>query len=126
VPADHPLRAIRLMTDIALKALSPVFDRAHVAFGRPSITPEKLVRALLLQALYSISQLADAVGALGVRPSVGRFVGLNESRYALQTIANMPPSKCRPSSKAGIACIHLWRSGPAAWRFANTDYPRSH
>jgi len=54
VPADHPLRAIRKMVDIALRALSPVFNRMYIAFGRPSIAPEKLLRALLLQVLYSI------------------------------------------------------------------------
>ena len=46
VPADHPLRPVRLMADIALEALSPVFNRMYVAFGRPSIAPEKLLRAL--------------------------------------------------------------------------------
>ena len=45
VPADHPLRPIRLMTDVALKALSSTFERMYVAFGRPSIAPEKLLRA---------------------------------------------------------------------------------
>src|ERR1700735_1417443 len=54
VPAAHPLRPIRTMVDVALRALSPAFIRMYVAFGRPSIAPEKLLRALLLQALYSI------------------------------------------------------------------------
>ena len=49
VPAEHPLRPIRVMVDIALKELSPAFNRMYVAFGRPSIAPEKLLRALLLQ-----------------------------------------------------------------------------
>src|ERR1700683_4776899 len=54
VPAKHPLRPIRMMVDVVLKALSPVFDQIYVAFGRPSIAPEKLLRALLLQVLYTI------------------------------------------------------------------------
>ena len=54
VPAKHPLRQIRMMVDVALKALSPTFDRMYVAFGRPSIAPEKLLRALLLQILFTI------------------------------------------------------------------------
>jgi hypothetical protein len=53
VPADHPLRPIRVMTDVALKALSSAFERMYVAFGRPSIAPEKLLRALLLAALFT-------------------------------------------------------------------------
>ena len=44
-------KPVRLMADIALEALSPVFNRMYVAFGRPSIAPEKLLRALLLQVL---------------------------------------------------------------------------
>ena len=54
VPKDHPLRAIRLMADAALKELGPTFDRIYAAGGRPSIAPEKLLRALLLQVLYTV------------------------------------------------------------------------
>jgi transposase len=54
VPANHPLRPIRLMVDDALKALSPSFSRLYSVFGRPSIPPEKLLRALLLQVLYTV------------------------------------------------------------------------
>ena len=54
VPSKHPLRPIRLMVDEALKALSPDFSGLYSAFGRPSIPPEKLLRALLLQVLYTV------------------------------------------------------------------------
>jgi transposase len=54
VRADHPLRPIRRMTDAALQHLSPRFDRLSSRTGRPSIPPEKLLRALLLQLLYGI------------------------------------------------------------------------
>lgn len=54
VRADHPLRAIRLMTDQVLHELSPRFDRMYSDLGRPSIPPEQLLRALLLQGLYTI------------------------------------------------------------------------
>ena len=53
IAADHPLRQIRAMTDGALRELSPEFDKLYAAGGRPSIAPEKLLRALLLQVLYS-------------------------------------------------------------------------
>jgi transposase len=53
IAADHPLRRIREMTDAALRELSPELDRLYAAGGRPSIAPEKLLRALLLQVLYS-------------------------------------------------------------------------
>ena len=54
VRADHPLRPIRQMTDAALQRLSSRFDRLYSTIGRPSIPPEKLLRALLLQILYTI------------------------------------------------------------------------
>jgi transposase len=54
VPADHPLRVIRRLTDAALLALSPQFAQLYARTGRPSIAPEKLLRALLLQVLYSV------------------------------------------------------------------------
>ena len=54
IPADHPLRAIRRMTDEVLERLGPVFEELYSSTGRPSIPPERLLRALLLQALYTV------------------------------------------------------------------------
>jgi transposase len=54
VPADHPLRPIRRMVDEVLKGLSSRFDRLYSHTGRPSIAPEKLLRTLLLQVLYTV------------------------------------------------------------------------
>jgi transposase len=53
IASDHPLRRIRTMTDAALRAVSTELDGLYAAGGRPSIAPEKLLRALLLQVLYS-------------------------------------------------------------------------
>lgn len=54
IPTDHPLRAIRRMTDEVLERLGPVFDELYSWTGRPSIPPERLLRALLLQVLYTV------------------------------------------------------------------------
>jgi transposase len=54
VPADHPLRPMRAMVDEILRELSPQFSRLYATVGRPSIAPERLLRALLLQVLYSV------------------------------------------------------------------------
>src|SRR5438552_11740378 len=54
VRKDHPLRAIRVMVDEVLAHLSRRFDSMYASAGRPSIPPEKLLRAQLLQMLYSI------------------------------------------------------------------------
>lgn len=52
IAADHPLRRMRALTDAALRELLPDFERLYAAGGRPSIAPERLLRALLLQILY--------------------------------------------------------------------------
>src|SRR5215510_16401121 len=54
VREEHPLRAIRRMTDEVLATLSPRFARMYSDMGRPSIPPEQLLRALVLQSLYTI------------------------------------------------------------------------
>src|SRR5438132_1909242 len=54
VPRNHPLRVIRQFADRALRELSPVFDEMYAAGGRPSIPPERLLKASLLIALYSV------------------------------------------------------------------------
>ena len=54
VPADHPLRTIKALADEALTRLSPEFDRMYADVGRPSIPPERLLKASLLIALYSV------------------------------------------------------------------------
>jgi transposase len=54
VPRDHPLRAIRLLGNAALDRLSPAFEAIYAEGGRPSIASERLLRALLLQALFTI------------------------------------------------------------------------
>jgi len=54
VRKDHPLRPIRARVDQVLKELSPRLDKMYAKVGRPSIPPEQLLRALLLQMLYSV------------------------------------------------------------------------
>src|SRR5215831_4839826 len=54
IPADHPLRAIRILTDEGLAGLSRDFAKIYSRDGRPSIPPERLLRALLLQAFYTV------------------------------------------------------------------------
>ena len=76
VPPDHPLRAIRRITDRALERLSPRFGTLYVNFGRPSIPPEKLLRALLLQALYTIRSERQLMEQLDYNLLFRWFVGL--------------------------------------------------
>ena len=76
VPADHPLRAIRRITDRALERLSPQFGVLYANFGRPSIPPERLLRALLLQALYTIRSERQLMEQLDYNLLFRWFVGL--------------------------------------------------
>jgi transposase len=76
VPPDHPLRAIRRITDRALARLSPKFGTLYINFGRPSIAPEKLLRALLLQAIYTIRSERQLIEQLDYNLLFRWFVGL--------------------------------------------------
>jgi transposase len=77
VPQDHPLRAIRVMVDSVLKELSPQFDLLYSHTGRPSIAPEKLLRALLLQVLYTVRSERLLMEQLDYNLLFRWFVGLN-------------------------------------------------
>jgi transposase len=76
VPAVHPLRAIRRITDRALEHLSPRFGRLYIHFGRPSIPLEKLLRALLLQALITIRSERQLMEQIDYNLLFRWFVGL--------------------------------------------------
>lgn len=77
VPSDHPLRAIRAIADEALEVLSSDFEGLYSKVGRPSIAPEKLLRALLLQAFYSIRSERQLMEQLGYNLLLRWFVGLS-------------------------------------------------
>ncbi len=77
VPQDHPLRTIRRLVDRVLKELSPDFDRLYAKVGRPSVPPEKLLRALLLQVLYTIRSERLLMEQLDYNLLFRWFVGLN-------------------------------------------------
>src|SRR5579863_6295264 len=76
VPADHPLRAIRMIVDEALEVLSPEFEALYARTGRPSIAPEKLLRALLVQAFYSVRSERQLMEQLDYNLLFRWFVGL--------------------------------------------------
>ena len=76
VPKDHPLRAVRTMVDDVLRRLSPEFDKLYSHTGRPSIAPERLLRALLLQVLYSIRSERMLMEQLDYNLLFRWFVGL--------------------------------------------------
>ena len=82
IPSNHPLRPVREMADAALESMSKRFDEMYAKAGRPSIAPEKLLRALLLQALYSIRSERMLVEQLEYNLLFRWFVGLGMSEPA--------------------------------------------
>jgi transposase len=77
VPSNHPLRSIREITNKILKELSGVFGRMYSQIGRPSIPPEQLLRALLLQVLYTVRSERMLMEQLEYNLLFRWFVGLN-------------------------------------------------
>ena len=77
VPSDHPLRAVRQITATVLKQLSQLFSRMYAKVGRRSIPPEKLLRALLLQVLYTVRSERMLMEQLEYNLLFRWFVGLN-------------------------------------------------
>src|SRR6266513_5002474 len=77
VPLDHPLRPIQKIVDEALGALTGEFEKLYAKLGRPSIPPEKLLRALLLQAFYSVRSERQLMEQLGYNLLFRWFVGLS-------------------------------------------------
>jgi transposase len=76
VPGDHPLRAVRKLTDAVLLTLSPEFEALYAASGRPSIAPEYILRALLLQVFYSVRSERLLVEQIDYNLLFRWFVGL--------------------------------------------------
>ena len=137
VPADHPLRLIRPLVNAAMDRLSGRFERMYAAGGRPLIAPEKLLRALLLQAFFSVRSERQLMEQLACNMLFRWFVGLamdapvwdvtvftkNRDRLLAGDIAcgflaavlaagRVRVTQCPPVSPAGGAC----RLGYAACR----------
>ena len=117
IPADHPLRPIRKLVDEGLLELSPAFSKLYAREGRPSIPPERLLRALLLQALYTVRSERLLMEQLEYNLLFRWFVGL---------------SGCHPGRHSSIltksiaACPNLSLTIRRSWsdRYALTrDYP---
>src|SRR5579864_502107 len=77
VRKDHPLRAIRAMADEALDQMSPLFNALYATTGRPSIPPEKLLRAQLIQMLYSVRSERLLMEEIDYSLLFRWFVGMN-------------------------------------------------
>jgi len=77
IAADHPLRRMKKLTDIVLVTMSEQFDEIYAEGGRPSIAPERLLRALLLQCLFSIRSERALIEHIDFNMMYRWFVGLS-------------------------------------------------
>ena len=134
VPQDHPLRSLRAMTDEALQQLQPRFNRLYAKTGRPSIAPEKLLRALLLQALYSVRSERMLMEQLDYNLLFRWFVGLNmddpiwdvtvftktASGCSMGTLPKPSSKRCSSRQESEVCSRmstsqwmeHCWKPGP--------------
>jgi len=76
IPADHPLRGVRKLADAVLAGMSKDFEGLYSKVGRPSIPPERLLRALLLQVFYSVRSERLLMEQLNYNLLFRWFVGL--------------------------------------------------
>jgi transposase len=76
IPSDHPARQIRVLVDLALARMDAEFDKLYASTGRPSIAPERLLRATLLMVLYSIRSERQLMEQLNYNLLFRWFVGL--------------------------------------------------
>jgi Transposase domain (DUF772) len=104
VPHDHPLRPLRAMTDEAFRELQPRFHKLYARTGRPSIAPEKLLRALLLQALYSVRSERLLMGQLDYNLAGGQHL----RRSGITRV-----TECCIEENGGAPLLALFEKGPA-------------
>jgi transposase len=106
VPAEHPLRPIRELVELVLARLNERFEQMYSAAGRPSIAPEKLLRALLLQILYSVRSERLLMEQLAYNLLFRWFVGLNmdEAVWVADGVHQEP----RPTA-GGRCCGSIFR-----------------
>ena len=144
VPAEHPLRSVRTMVDSVLEQMSPRFAKLYADVGRPSIAPERLLRALLLQIFYAVRSERLLLEQLDYNLLFRWFVGLamdepvwnhavfskNRERLLNEEIAEAFFQRVLALARPYLSDEHftvdgtLWRPGPATRVFtAKTTRP---
>lgn len=123
VPSDHPLREVRKVTDAVLRRLSPDFDALYADSGRPSIAPEYILRALLLQVFFSIRSERLLVEQIDYNLLFRWFVGLGMDD-GVWNHAVFSKNRDRLLTSEGGATV-LCRSQPARERWTHAALPFS-
>ena len=140
VPATHPLRTIRTIVNEVVTALDTEFEALYEGIGRQSVAPERLLRASLLQAFYSVRSERQLMEQINYNMLFRWFVGLGISRRTgsgCSAPMSLPSSSQRSVSSQGHALFvgralfgrrHWWKPGPrsrvSAPRTVQTSHPR--
>jgi transposase len=109
IPARHPLRTIRLVVNGALASLDTEFAALYTDFGRPSIAPERLIRASLIQILFSVRSGRQMMEQMQHNLLFRWFVGLGIDHpvwVSTVTVLSSELSTASPSSECGIIKLH--------------------
>ena len=97
IPGGHPLRLIRSLVEEALLVLSPDFERLYSKTGQPSIAPEKLLRALLLQAFYTIRSERQLMEQLDYNLCGGERAAMMYTRIGIAKLNVVDPRLGSPT-----------------------------
>jgi transposase len=112
IPRDHPLRPMREMVDEALEDVSPLFAELYANIGRPSIPPERLLRALLLQILFSVRSERQLMEELEYNLLFRWFVGLGARAFFDAVLAQAQSKQLLSSEHFSVdgTLIEAWAS----------------
>ena len=121
IPAKHPLRKIRQVVNDALASLDADFEGLYVRFGRPSIAPERLIRASLLQILFSIRSERQLMEQMNYNPVFVKGVVTIPSIQAARSAG--PSMGAPPPALWGSASSPPWPLHPVSGRsgFSQTE-----
>ena len=115
VRKEHPLRAIRVMVDEALGRMSPLFDQMYSEMGRPSIAPEKLLRAQLLQMLYSVRSERLLMEEIDYSVLFRWFVGMNMDEPVWDaTVFTKNRDRLLEHEVAKVFFVQVWKQAEQA------------
>ena len=122
VPADHPLRAVRPLVKAALERLSPQFSRLYAPGGRTSIPPEKLLRALLLQAFYGIRSERQLVEQVTYNMLFRWFIGMSMDAAVWDVTVFTKNRERLLAGDIAIAFLLAVMSDPAVKRLLSNEH----
>ena len=122
VPRDHPLRAIRPLVNAALDELSPRFEALYASGGRSSIAPEKLLRALLLQAFYGVRSGRQLMEQVTYNMLFRWFVGLSMDAPVWEVTVFTKNRERLLAGEIAIEFLLAVMADPAVKRLLSTEH----